>query len=177
MLSIPGSALSGASFLVLPALFSLSACQSLLTATTADVAGIAGAGIANAVTKSPAAATGIGLGVAAGANAGLQYTERVVHRAEQDQIAAVAGALGPGAVGSWRVEHNIPIESDEHGEIVVTRLVGNDSFRCKEIIFSVDTIQHHEPRRAFYTAAVCQDGQTWKWASAEPATARWGLLQ
>lgn len=177
MLSLPSRAINGACFLLLPALLSLSACESLLTATTANVSGIAGAGIANAVTKSPAAATGIGLGVAAGANAGLQYTERVVHRAEQDQIAAVAGALGPGAVGSWHVVHTIPIESDEHGEIVVTRSVGNDSFHCKEIIFSVDTIQRHEPRRAFYTAAVCQDGQTWKWASAEPATARWSLLQ
>ena len=25
--------------------------------------------------------------------------------------------------------------------------------------------------------AVCRDGETWKWASAEPATERWGSLQ
>jgi hypothetical protein len=31
--------------------------------------------------------------------------------------------------------------------------------------------------RAFYTATVCLDGAKWKWASAEPATARWGSLQ
>ena len=42
----------------------LSGCGSVLTATTSDVAGIAGAGVASAVTKSPAAAAGIGLGIA-----------------------------------------------------------------------------------------------------------------
>jgi len=155
----------------------LSGCESLLTATTADVAGIAGAGIAGAVTKSPTAAAAIGLGVAAGANAGLQYVERDVHTAEQDRIAQAAGVLDPGVVGHWSISHTIPIEADEHGDVVVTRLVGTSDFNCKEIIFSVDTVEKSGPKRAFYTAAICQDGQTWKWASAEPATARWGSLQ
>jgi hypothetical protein len=152
-------------------------CESVLTASTADVSGIAGAGIAGAVTKSPAAAAGIGLGVAAAANAGLQSVERDVHRVEQDRIAAVAGVLEPGAIGHWSVSHSIPIEADEHGDLVVTRLVGSDDFSCKEIIFSVDTVVKKVPHRAFYSAAVCRDGQVWKWASAEPATARWGFLQ
>jgi len=26
-------------------------------------------------------------------------------------------------------------------------------------------------------ASVCRDGDKWKWASAEPATPRWGSLQ
>jgi hypothetical protein len=155
----------------------LSGCGSVLTASTADVAGIAGAGIANAVNKSPAAATGIGLGVAAGANIGLQYVERDVHRAEQDQIAQAAGPLTPGIVGHWSVAHSIPIEDDEHGDLVVTRLVGADDFNCKEIVFSVDTMDKKVLNRAFYTATVCLDGAKWKWASAEPATARWGSLQ
>lgn len=155
----------------------LSGCGSVLTASTADVAGIAGAGIANAVNKSPAAATGIGLGVAAGANAGLQYVERNVHRAEQDRIAQAAGPLTPGIVGHWSVTHRIPIEDDEHGDLVVTRLVGADDFNCKEIVFSVDTMQKKVLNRAFYTATVCLDGANWKWASAEPATARWDSLQ
>ena len=155
----------------------LSGCGSVLTASTSDIAGIAGAGIANAVSKSPAAATGIGLGVASGANAGLQYVERDVHRAEQDQIAQAAGPLPAGAVGHWSVTHTIPIENDEHGDVVVTRLVGADDFNCKEIVFSVDTLEHKALNRAFYTATVCQDGTAWKWASAEPATARWGSLQ
>ena len=78
---------------ILPAVLVLSGCGSVLTVGTADVAGIAGAGAANAVTKSAAIATGIGLAVAAGANAGLEYAERRVHRYEQDRIAKVAGGL------------------------------------------------------------------------------------
>jgi hypothetical protein len=156
----------------------LSGCGSFLTASTADVAGIAGAGIANAVTKSPAAATGIGLGVAAGANLALQYAERDVHRTEQDRIAQAAGPLAPGVVGHWNVTHTVPIEANEHGDLVVTRLVGAADFDCKEIVFSVDTVDKQKAlHRAFYTATVCQDGTVWKWASAEPATARWGSLQ
>jgi hypothetical protein len=152
-------------------------CSSLLTTSTADVAGIAGAGIAGAVTKSPTAAAAIGLGVASGANAGLQYAERRVHGTEQNQIAQAAGPLQPGVVGHWKVSHTVPIEDDEHGDVVVTRLIGAAEFRCKEIVFSVDTEEKGKVSRAFYTATVCQDGETWKWASAEPATARWGNLQ
>lgn len=155
----------------------LSGCGSILTATTSDVAGIAGAGAASAITKSPAAATGIGLGIAAGANAGLQYLERNVHAAEQDRIAQAAGPLAPDEVGHWSVSHRIPIEANQHGDLVVTRLIGAADLDCKEIVFSVDTTENKTAKRAFYTATVCKDGQTWKWASAEPATARWGALQ
>jgi hypothetical protein len=164
-------------YLPLLLILSLSGCGSVLTATTSDVAGIAGAGVAGAVTKSPTAAAGIGLGIAAGANAGLQYVERDVHTAEQDRIAAAAGALAPNVVGHWDVSHDIPIEDDEHGELVVTRLIGSSAFSCKEIVFSIDTIEKKQPKKSFYTATVCLDGKTWKWASAEPATARWGALQ
>jgi hypothetical protein len=42
-------------------------------------------------------------------------------------------------------------------------------------------VDHEAPHqgisRNFYTVNVCQDGTTWRWASAEPATARWGGLQ
>ncbi len=169
----------------------LSGCGSVLTASTADVAGIAGAGVAGAVSRSPAAATGIGLGIAAGASAGLQSVERNVHRAEQDRIAQAAGPLPPGVIGHWSVTHSIPIENDEHGDLFVTRVVGAADFNCKEIVFSVDAArkkpdaarnkpdatQSKTASRAFYTATVCLDGANWKWASAEPATARWGALQ
>jgi hypothetical protein len=155
----------------------LAACGPVLTASTADVAGIAGAGAASAVTKSAAAAAGIGLGIAAGANAGLQYAERDVHAAEQDRIAQAAGPLDEGVVGHWSVTHTIPIEDDEHGDLIVTRSIESAAFDCKEIIFSVDTKSQKTVHRAFYTADVCRDGKVWKWASAEPATARWGALQ
>ena len=160
---------------VLPVLgfLALSGCGPVLTAGTSDLAGVAGAGIANSVTKSAAAATAIGLGVASGASAGLQYAERRVHRTEQDSIAAAAGPLAPGAVAEWKVVHDVPIEPDEHGQLAVVRTLGNADFTCKEIVFSVD----EKADRAFYTATVCQDGAIWKWASAEPATERWGSLQ
>ena len=154
-------------------ILALSGCGSVLSAGTADVAGIAGAGVANSFTKSAAAATAIGLGVGAGANAALQYAERKVHRTEQDNIARAAGELEPGAVGPWQVEHDIEIEPNEHGQVAVIRTLGNAQISCKEIVFSVDGKKH----RAFYTATVCQDGPMWKWASAEPATERWGSLQ
>jgi hypothetical protein len=163
--------------LLLPGLGLLSGCGSLLSATTSDLAGVAGAGIAGAVTKSPAAAAGIGLVVASGANAGLQYVERGVHREEQDRIAAAAGPLEPGKVGAWSVSHQIPIEDDAQGKLIVTRILGGQDFTCKEIVFSVDTVRDQQTARAFYTAMVCRDGATWKWASAEPATERWGALQ
>jgi len=162
---------------LLPALLGVAGCGSLLTETTADVAGIAGAGAASAVTKSPALATGIGLGIQAGASAGLQYVERRVHGAEQDRIAAAAGPLPVGAVGYWSVRHRLPIEDDEQGQLVVTRVLGGGAMFCKEIIFSVDRTTKQGLRRAFYTADVCKDGPVWRWASAEPATPRWGSLQ
>ncbi|WP_204848218.1 hypothetical protein [Rhodopila globiformis] len=149
----------------------------MLTTSTADIAGIAGAGIAGAVTKSPTGAAAIGLGVAAGANAGLQYVERDVHGKEQDTIAQAAGPLQPGDIGHWSVVHRIPIEANQHGDVVVTGVVGGKDFTCKEIIFSVNTTDKAGEHRSFYTASVCLDGKTWKWASAEPATARWGSLQ
>ena len=134
-----------------------------------------GAGVASAITKSAVVATGIGLGVAAGANAGLKYEERRVHRFEQDRIAEAAGTLAPGAAGPWRVEHDVPIEADEHGEVAVVRTVGNAAIECKEIVFSVDMAEGHEPRRAFYTATVCHDGPHWKWATAEPGNGALGI--
>ncbi len=155
----------------------LAGCGSVLTEGTADVSGVAGAGAASAVTRSAALATGIGLGVRSVANAGLEYAERVVHRAEQDRIAQAAGPLGVGEVADWNVEHTVPIEPDEHGAVTVTRTFGTAEFSCKEIVFSVDGKAHGAPTRDFYTATICADGAAWQWASAEPATSRWGSLQ
>lgn len=151
----------------------LAACGTVLTEGTADVAGIAGAGIAGGITKSAAGAAAIGLGVQTVALVGLRYTEREVHRTEQDTIALAAGKLKPGEVGGWAVVHAIPIERDHHGLVVVSREFGTGAFRCREVVFSVDQAK----RRDFYTTNVCQDGQVWRWAEAEPTTARWSGLQ
>lgn len=146
----------------------LGGCTSVLTEGTAAGAGAAGAGISHAVTKNAGVTTGIGLGVQALAHVGLQYAERRIHQTEQDRV---------GAVAHWQVVHDIPIEADEHGEVTVSRALGGESFRCKEIVFSVVHADAHNPTSEFYTATVCRDGQQWKWATAEPATERWGALQ
>ena len=160
----------------------LAGCSQVLTESTADVAGVAGAGIAGAVTKDATAGAAIGLGVRSVANVGLQYAERRIHREEQDRIAAAAGALPEGSAGIWSVSHTVALEADEHGAVVVTRLLtarpdGGAGFTCKEIVFSVDSGTPAAPSQSFYTATVCLDGARWKWASAEPATERWGNLQ
>lgn len=166
-----------ARLLLVSGLLALPGCGSVLVGTTQEVAGLAGAGIATSVTSSATVATGIGLGVAAAATAGLQYAERHVHRYEQDRIAEAAGAVAAGGTAPWSVSHSFPIENDEHGQLAVTRVIAGPGIECKEIVFSVETEEQHQPRRAFYTATVCRDGERWKWASAEPATERWGALQ
>jgi flavin-binding protein dodecin len=155
----------------------LGGCTAVLTEGTAAGAGATGAGISRAVTKNAGVTTGIGLGVQAAARAGLQYAERRIHQTEQDHIAAIAGALPVGAVAHWQVTHDIPIEADEHGQVTVSRALGGEGFRCKEIVFSVDHADAHPTATEFYTATVCRDGRQWKWATAEPATERWGSLQ
>lgn len=173
-----GSRRGTAALLLLPLLgLSLSGCGSLLTEGTAVGAGIAGAGAASAVTKNAAVGAAIGLGVAAGANAGLLYVERSVHTKTQDSIAATAGPLPEGGVAKWSVSHRIPIELPEHGEVAVSHEIDGPDFACKEIVFSVDATKDGKVARNFFTAYICRDGQAWRWATAEPATARWGALQ
>jgi hypothetical protein len=48
---------------------------------------------------------------------------------------------------------------------------------CKELVFSVDSGNGADFRREWYATQVCQNGQHWKWALAEPAVERWGSLQ
>ncbi|WP_027799788.1 hypothetical protein [Paraburkholderia dilworthii] len=157
----------------------LSGCGSLYTEGATAGAGIAGAAIAAKVTNNAAVATGIGLGAVAAARAGVQYSERVVHRNTQDGIAKIAGPLEVGAVAPWSVTHSVPIEDDEHGRVTVSRTISAGTLDCKEIVFSVDRIATKDvpASSAFYVASICRDGENWKWASAEPATERWGALQ
>ncbi len=158
--------IAAATVFLMPAMLLLAGCSSLLTQSAGAGAGVGGAAISNALTTNGAVTAGIGLG------------------AEQNAIAAAAGPTPVGGVADWRIVHQIPIEDDEHGELAVTRyltpnLPSGDAppFDCKEIVFSVDTTVHKKLNQAFYIADVCRDGAAWKWATAEPATARWGSLQ
>lgn len=157
----------------------MSGCTSLYSEGAVAGAGIGGAAIASAVTNNAAVATGIGLGAVAAARAGVQYSERVVHKNTQDGIAKIAGPLDVGAIAPWGVTHSVPIEDDEHGRVTVSRAISSGALDCKEIVFSVDrtATQNVPASSAFYVASICRDGDNWKWASAEPATERWGALQ
>jgi hypothetical protein len=157
----------------------LSGCSSLYSEGATAGAGIAGAALAAQVTSNAAVATGIGLGAVAAARAGVQYSERVVHKNTQDGIAKIAGPLDVGAIAPWSVVHSVPIEDDEHGRVTVSRTISAGALDCKEIVFSVDqTATRNVPASsAFYVASICREGDNWKWASAEPATERWGALQ
>ena len=157
----------------------MSGCSSLYSEGATAGAGIAGAAIAGKVTNNAAVATGIGLGAVAAARAGVQYSERVIHRHTQDSIAIAAGPLAVGAVAPWSITHSVPLEEDEHGRVTVSRTISAGELDCKEIVFSVDkTATKNVPASsAFYVASICRDGNGWKWASAEPATDRWGSLQ
>jgi uncharacterized protein YceK len=157
----------------------LSGCSSLLTESSAAGAGVAAAGISSAVTNNGAVAAGIGIGAQAVTLAGVQYVERRVQNAEQTEIASAAGPLPVGGVADWHIVHDIPIEANEHGRVTVSRVIVADgnALSCKEIVFSVETTENKKPRQDFYTASICRDGAQWKWATAEPAVARWGSLQ
>lgn len=162
-------------FALLAALPMLCGCSSFLAAGTANLAGVASAGITSGVTKNAAIGTGIGLGVAAAAGAGLHYVERRVHHTEQQAIANAAGPLAIGQVAPWHVVHTLPIESNEHGHVTVFRIASAPGFTCKQIVFSVEGDNTQEER--FYTTSICFNGVTWEWALAEPSTARWDGLQ
>jgi len=153
----------------------LGACTSVLSATTADVAGVTSAGISSAITRNAAVGTGIGLGVAAAADAGLRYVERRVHHAEQVRITSAAGPLAPGQVAYWSIVHDVPIEASEHGRVTVFRVFAAPGFECKQIVFSVEGKKDRST--GYYTTTICFDGVRWQWAEAEPATSRWGSLQ
>jgi hypothetical protein len=155
----------------------LPGCQAVLTETTSALAGITGAGVARSIGANAALTTGIGLGVQAIGRASLQYAQRRTHRAEQDRIAAAAGPLAVHEVGAWRTNHSIPVESNERGQVTVSRVISTGPLECKEIVFSVESGRGEAVQRSFYLAAICRDGARWKWASAEPATERWGSLQ
>ncbi|OWT80867.1 hypothetical protein CEY04_05710 [Achromobacter sp. HZ28] len=154
-------------------------CSSLYSEGAQAGAGVGGALVASRVTDNAAVATGIGLGALALAKAGVQYSERVVHTNTQNSIATVAGPLKEGAIANWSVNHSFPIEDDAHGRVTVSRQISTGALDCKEIVFSVehDATKDAAASSAFYVASVCRDGKTWKWASAEPSTDRWGALQ
>jgi len=157
---------------------STSGCSSLFSEGAATTAGVGGTAIASKVTSNATVAAGIGLGVLAAAQAGVKAVERDYHGDQQDQIAEIAGPLAVGEVARWQSRHTIQLEPDASGKVTVSRVISANDLNCKEIVFSVDQQKKDQPIvSSFFVATICQDTLKWKWASAEPATARWGSLQ
>lgn len=156
----------------------LGGCSSLLLEGGSAGAGIAGSAISSAVTNNAAVATGIGIGVQAVARAGIQYEQRKIHAEAQQQIARTAGPLKLGQVQHWKTGLSLPLEPDEAGRVTVSRIISAGDMDCKEIVVALDQSGKDAlPVSEFYVAAICRNGKQWNWASAEPATARWGSLQ
>lgn len=140
--------------------------------STAQIAAVVTGGIAGATTGSPAVGFLVGVATDAGANYLVRYVGRARQGAEQDAIAEVAGGLPVGTAGDWKIEHTIPI-GNEHGRLHVVRAIDSPLTTCKEIAFSVEDGKD----TSWFTTDVCKQENSWKWAAAEPAVARWGFLQ
>jgi hypothetical protein len=158
-------------------LLSAGGCSSLFSEGAATGAAIGGTALASKVTRNASVAAGIGLGTLAAAQAGVKYVEKNYHEEQQDRIATAAGPLKVGKIAGWESRHAIEIEPDAQGKVTVSRQISSGDLNCKEIVFSVDEVEDQKPRSDFYTATICEQSGHWKWASAEPATARWGSLQ
>lgn len=138
---------------------------------------MAGTAVAATVTKNPAVSAGIGLGVLAAAQAGVKAVERNYHGDQQDLIAGIAGELTVGQVSRWQSKHVVELEPDQSGKVTVSRVISATGLSCKEIVFSVDHRKDSDTVSSFYVATICKDSVRWRWATAEPATSRWGNLQ
>ncbi|WP_419759639.1 hypothetical protein [Acidisoma sp.] len=150
-----------------------------LLAACSSAGGIAGAAVGaatGAATANPLVGYAVAIGVQAGTQGAVNYYMRVRQHAEQTAIATVAGPLPPGVVMPWKIEHDIPI-GDEHGEVQVARVIDTPLAFCEEIVFTVAKHKAPQPADPHYVATTCRENGGWRWASAEPAVARWGFLQ
>jgi hypothetical protein len=152
---------------------------SLLTSGCASVGAASGAaaGVASGlVTANPAVGIGVGIAVQAATDEAMKRYMRSMHGDQQDVIAALAGSMPVGASAPWRVAHTLPVENG-HGEVRVIRAFSSALALCKEFAFSVADSDKPAAHADWYTASACLQQDGWKWASAEPAVARWGTLQ
>ena len=152
---------------------------SVLTSGCSSVGAASGAaaGVASGlVTSNPAIGIGVGIAVQAATDEAVGRYMRTMHTDQQNMIAALAGAMPVGETRPWAVKHTLPIENG-HGQVRVTRAFGSALALCKEFVFSVQDGDGPNAHEDWYTASACQQDKGWKWASAEPAVARWGSLQ
>jgi hypothetical protein len=139
---------------------------------TSDVAGLAAGGGAGAATANPAIGFAVGVGVRAGVDELGKWVTRRRHGGEQDAIADAAGTAPLNEVRPWRIRHTIPV-GNAHGTLAAVREVSTPLATCREVLFTVEDDGAVTP----FTTSICRDGDRWRWAAAEPAVPRWGLLQ
>jgi hypothetical protein len=164
--------------LVALAAASLMACQA--SGDPQAAGGFAGATtgtVTTALTANPALGIAVGIGTRALVDAGVAHAGRRQRRAEQDALAATVGAMQVGEARAWQVPDGWLLR-ERHGEVRVLRATETKLASCKEVAFSLTTGETGTPaRRWFVTTACRRQAQDWKWATAEPATSRWGSLQ
>jgi hypothetical protein len=162
-----------------------STAMTAATAATVLLAGCSSIGAASGgaaalttgiVTANPAVGIGVGIAVEAATDEVVARVMRSLHGEQQDAIAIAAGTLAVGESGAWRIKHPLPVENG-HGEVRVLRTVSSSLAQCKEFAFSVADGDAPDAHRDWFIASACQHSNQWKWASAEPAVARWGNLQ
>lgn len=149
----------------------LGGCKDLAT-----IAAVASGTTTGAATGNPAIGFAVGVGVSAAGNFLVRYVGRVRAGAEQDVIAIAAGDLPVGGSAPWAIHHIVPI-GNEHGSLQVTDMITTPIAVCKEVVFSVIDGNGPAAPRRWYQVDVCRDPVGWKWATAEPAVARWGFLR
>lgn len=159
----------------------LAAAAATLTGCS-TVGGLAGtvAGIASgSFTSNPAVGIAVSVSVKAATDAQVKNLLRSLRQDEQDEIAALAGAMAPGEIGQWQVRHVIPYGNNQ-GALQVTRIIDTPLASCREVMFTVVDREAATPpadaARAWFSAHVCRQENGWKWAIAEPAVERWGSL-
>ena len=137
----------------------------------------AAAGVASGiVTSNPAVALGVGVAVQAATDEVVARYMRNMHQDQQDLMAALVGTMPVGETKPWSVNHTLPIENG-HGQVRVTRAFSSALAVCKDFVFSVQDGDAPNAPETWFTASACQQDKGWKWATAEPAVARWGNLQ
>ena len=141
--------------------------------STGQIVGLIAGGAAGGASANPAVGFAVGVATAAASDYAVRSVTRSWHGAEQDAIAAAAGPLVVGAQAPWRIVHSVPI-GNEHGDLAVAREIPNPLAPCKQVLFSVARGKAPPP---WYSVDICYGTRGWKWASVEPAVARWGYLQ
>jgi len=161
-----------AAFLVL----SLTGCD-VAQNSAGPIGGTAvGLGVAG-VTANPFVAYAAGVGAEAAIQSLQNYLGRRLHAGEQDNIATAVAKLAPGQSAPWRIHYIFGIDS-EHGDVTVLKTIATPLTTCKNVAFTVIAGNKPDVGRGLYITSVCRESDgAWRWAEAEPATARWGFLQ